>query len=137
MSDFYRPSTRRLLVGFLLAPIAPAFLVASFAILTGPSTAVFLFTTSVLLGGYFPMVVVGLPLYALVRRRMKPTWPNCAAAGAFVATLPWALIDMVTGHFSVISAVTQVGLLGGLGAIGGSVFWLVIKGAAPPAGTTI
>lgn len=117
-----------MLAAFVLAPLVPAFFVASLVVLNDTGYALFVLMCALLLG-YFPTVVVGLPLYVLARRRVRPTLLNCALAGAFVADLPWLVVGLASKLNATRSdLMTQIGLIGMLGAMGGGVFWLVVRG---------
>lgn len=137
------PSTKRAMAAFLLAPLAPAMVVA----LAEPSTTDRLgdFLMVALAGGYVPSLVFGLPLYLALRRHMVPRAPLVAGLGGVVAALlpllallasngrgsatgshPLAIVDMIFGWsgLSPDAALAVTAFVLGLG--GGYVFWLVL-----------
>jgi hypothetical protein len=151
MSDLVdKPSGWRLLAGFVLAPAPPALLASAiFFLLSGvpdPARIWEGFLVALVFFGYLPALFVGLPTYAVLRRKLRPTMLNCVVAGAFVAALPLALISVfpfardassngeptvVDGRptwFGFVEAMKVVGFVAGFGALGGGVFRLV---AAP------
>ena len=150
MPDQETIPVRRVLAGFLIAPLPPALLFSvGFPLLAAVTerNLLFVFQSVILLpwvlvaGGYLPELFVGLPLYALARRWVRPTLINCVVAGAFVAALPWALmaalsssadqsmiIDTRRAGFGVFGVLKMVGGIGALGALGGGVFWSVVAG---------
>jgi hypothetical protein len=89
-------------------------------------------------------IIIGLPTFLVLQRRVAATWLNCALAGAFVAALPWLVIvplgpsadqASIGGQATVIDGrYTAYGLLSGLqfvgiiaiaGATAGFAFWAV------------
>ena len=97
-------------------------------------------------GAYPPTLLVGVPVYVFLRRRVRPTAFNCALAGLFVAGLPTlvlALIPSPAGSYSYgqnmqafivngqrtalgwLSELEHFGVMCALGAVTGLVFWLV------------
>ena len=89
-------------------------------------------------------IVIGLPTFLVLQRRVAATWLNCALTGAFVAALPWLVIVLlgpsadqasIGGRATVIDGrYTAYGLLSGLqfvgiialaGATAGLAFWVV------------
>jgi hypothetical protein len=104
------------------------------------------FPVVLFVGGYLPTLVAGLPAYALLRSRLKPTLLNCAVVGASVAGMPWLLLSILpaAGSASIdgVATVTNhhvtafgawVGLKMALGislfgALGGASFWAIAAG---------
>lgn len=131
---------RHVAVAFLLAPLAPAAVLA----LSEPPTVdrMFYFIFAALVGGYLPALLFGLPLYPLVRRHLRRLrW--AIAFGATVATLPWLLAMALLGRADLM-ANTRLAFSHGLavslhagegpalivaaamlGALAGLVFWIV------------
>jgi hypothetical protein len=102
------------------------------------------FVIYLVIGACPPTVLVGLPAYLILRKRLRPTPLNCVLAGAGVASLPWLLLDVVLpgadyafdgGHITVehgrrtlsgwLDLGTASGALALLGAFAGLVFWVI------------
>ncbi|CAH1678178.1 IncF plasmid conjugative transfer protein TraG [Hyphomicrobiales bacterium] len=137
-------SGKRIFVAFLFAPVLPAvvmgFILSS--VFQG-MTLLYGFGVSLIVGGYIPMLVVGIPIYQGLKRRISPKLLTCAAAGGAVASCPLlVLLLMGAPHSATVgdvatarNGVTTLGgwalampYLGGvfaLGAIGGFVFWAI------------
>ena len=99
-----------------------------------------------LVGAYPTALLLGIPAYFLLRKRLKPTWVNCALVGGAVAALPWLLLtalptadhSSVGGRATIIDGHTtsygwlvnlqSVGTIAVFGAIAGGVFWLTTMG---------
>lgn len=144
-----QPSGWRVLAGLVLAPVLPALLFATLvpAYAGLPERWVRIVATApwaLVIGGYVPILFVGLPTYAIARRRLRLMLPNAALLGAFVAALPWALLGFLPiageasidgqativdgrltwfGAWEVLKFIVPIGLLG---AVGGGVFWLIV-----------
>lgn len=123
----------RLVLGFVLAPVAPAVLVGLWmghAPAGQDHTGLALpFTLAALvLGGYLPMVTVGLPLFYATRSLKIARNPlGLAAAGAFVAMIPtlimatWgAAAGDDDGSIFLTASIPAL-----LGALAGVVFWAI------------
>lgn len=123
----------RLVMGFILAPVAPAVLVGlwmSHASAGEDHTSLALpFTLAALvLGGYLPMVTVGLPLFYATRSLKIARNPlGLAAAGALVAVLPtlimatWgAVAGEDDGSMFLTASIPAL-----LGALAGVMFWAI------------
>ena len=144
--DWSRLDWRRLLVAFALAPLVPALLISMPSLFDerGFSSFVRLVTLYVLIGGYPAALIFGLPVLLVLKRWLRPRLIWTVLAGALVATAPWCLLllspgqndfSSVGGQITVqdgqrtlygwIAASGILGLASALGAIGGSVFWLV------------
>lgn len=96
-----------------------------------------------IIGGYIPSLLLGVPLYLLLRKRVAPTLLNCLIAGAAVAAIPCALLGLPTfsteeslgsqqtvidGHKTLLGwmyLAQNIGEMALLGGIAGTVFWLV------------
>lgn len=143
------PPAWRIAVAFLAAPVAAAIAVAWFDSLRGElrepagrvlSTAI----AYALVGTYPPTLVLGVPAFFALRKRLRPTALNCVLVGAAVAALPWFLIGLllpggdsaeINGQAARIDGRTTlwgwfvvgrfVAMVAGTGAVGGAVFWLV------------
>ena len=144
-----RPKLWRLVLGFLLAPLVPA---AAWAFaLSGLSfdwtsimgAAAFLYFVAV--PAYATAALIGVPVYLLLRRRLRPRLATVAALGGLIALAPWLVLYLVSGPLPVDyarigSCITVVdgvrtwcgyleyvklfGFLFLLGALGGLTFWL-------------
>ncbi|MCF4164221.1 hypothetical protein L2U69_01005 [Zavarzinia compransoris] len=135
-----RRPLRHVAVDFLLAPLAPAAVLA----LSEPPTVdrMFYFIFAALAGGYLPALAFGLPLYPLVRGVLwRLRW--AISFGATVAALPWLLAMAFLGRADLM-ANTQIAFSHGLavslhsgegpalivaaamlGALAGLIFWIV------------
>jgi hypothetical protein len=101
------------------------------------------FPLAALVGGYLPAILIGLPAYAILRRRLRPTLLNCTGVAASVAGLPWILLSVlpaadsasINGHatvvnhhvtwFGVWTGLEMAAMAGAFGATAGLVFWLI------------
>jgi hypothetical protein len=148
-SDRDQPPRWRVIAAFLIAPLVSAFALACYlpAYDGLPHTSDRIIRSTALycfFGGYPSALVVGVPAYLLLRRRLKPTWLNCTIAGAVVAAAPSLLLMIVptpgafeqTGeHITVLNGVRTawgwmeglqgVAGIGAVGLIGGLAFWLI------------
>jgi hypothetical protein len=70
---------------------------------------------------------LGLPLYLLLRRRWALTPARAALGGFAVATVPWLLLALGSGA-PALEAAGALGFAGLPGAIGGLVFWSLLRG---------
>lgn len=104
-----------------------------------------------LIGAMPPTVVFGIPLFLILRTRVRPTMWSCGASGALVTAVPWTILTLLamfaTSEESYGPDVTiqrgQVTLLGWqyfaqgfggvalLGFVTGAIFWAI---AAAPLG---
>lgn len=123
----------RLVLGFILAPVAPAVLVGLWM---GHATAgedhtglALPFTLAALvLGGYLPMMIVGLPLFYATRSLKIARSPfGLATAGALIAMLPtlimatWgAASGEADGSMFLTASIPAL-----LGALAGVMFWAI------------
>jgi hypothetical protein len=123
----------RLVLGFILAPVAPAVLVGLWmghASAGEDHTGLALpFTLAALvLGGYLPMMTVGLPLFYAMRGLKSARNPlGLAAAGALVAMLPTLLMAAwgaaageEDGSMLLTASIPAL-----LGALAGVMFWAI------------
>lgn len=134
------PSGYRVLTAFLVAPLLPILAYVAFA----GSGDLRLFPLALVIGGYVPALLVGLPVFAVARRRLKVSPLNCALAGAFVAALPWTLLlfaplageasidggdTIIDGRLTWFGVTENLHFLAPivvLGALGGGIFWLIV-----------
>jgi hypothetical protein len=113
------------------------------------------FVMYLIFGACPPTVLVGLPTYLVLRKRLRPTPLNCALAGSAVASLPWLLLDVILpgadyafdgGHVTVehgqktlwgwLDLAMASGSFALLGAFAGVVFWVIAAGGWKRAPTT-
>lgn len=135
------PPTRRIVVAFFVAPWVPSLVVAFGGPFVGGleqmTLRVFIGLIYGLVLTYMMVLVLGLPLYALLRRRVRLTVLGYALIGVAVAALPVELLVVL------VSAVRRnpmpmadfAGLmvrLMGLGALGGVTFWAVAAARLAP-----
>jgi hypothetical protein len=146
------PPAWRIVLAFLLAPLAPAFLFALQTLFDGLPNGSYLKTamTFAMVGGYPAVILFGLPLFFVLRNRVRPRLWVITLAGGAVAAMPWLLLVLLAprpdqaqigSHITVldgrptlwgwIESVAMVGQVFGLGAIGGVAFWLVAVASAP------
>ncbi len=151
MTDADHPNTPlvwRIVLAFALVPGIAALALASTMPLYAGLDSYFerVWRTAIVFAivAYPVEIVIGLPTFLVLQRRVAATWLNCALAGAFVAALPWLVIVLlgpsadqasIGGRPTVIDGrYTVYGLLGGLqfvgtiaiaGATAGVAFWVV------------
>lgn len=140
------PPTWRVVLAFLLAPLAPALLFALQTLFDGLPNGSYLKTTTMfaMFGGYPAAILFGLPLFFVLRDRVRPRFWIMTLAGGAVAAAPWLLLMLfapqpdqaqIGSHITVldgrmtwwgwIESAAMIGQVFGLGAMGGVVFWLV------------
>lgn len=149
MPEAARPPLWRILAAFAGAPFAAALLLACVqpAYDGLPSMVDRILRTFLLyliIGACPPTVLVGLPAYLVLRKRLRPTALNCGLVGAAVASLPWLFLAIVLpgpdyafdgGHVTVehgqktlwgwLDLLTAMGWLALLGAFAGLIFWVI------------
>lgn len=142
------PPAWRIIAAFVLVPAASALLMAilmpAFDGISDPLERVW--RTAVifaLFGAYPTTLILGVPAFFMLRRHFDPKLINCVLTGAVVAALPWLILTTLSqpdsasigGRSTVIDGsltpygwltnLTFVGQIGALGAVGGSLFWLI------------
>src|SRR5580658_5529325 len=95
-----QPPLWRVLAAFAGAPLAAALILAciqpAYDGLPSPADRIFrTFLLYLIIGAIPPTVLVGIPVYLVLRKRLRPTPLNCALAGAVVASLPWLILAVV------------------------------------------
>ena len=144
-----RPKVWRLLLGFLLAPLAPAVLLS--LIESGNLSIV---PVTLMYGGYPPAILLGVPAYFLLRNHLQPHFWLAMLAGGIVAALPWVALALLPPAASYAEIGQCVSVMDGkhtwcglwesarfasmvfaLGALGGLVFWLCAIWRGPGAGS--
>lgn len=128
----WKPRTWRVVLGFLVAPLAAAAIFAFYAIVLGyPEYTVLLAMYSVLIPGYPSALVLGVPMYLVLRRWLWNWWvaTGAGAVGAIVVLALNVAVELAQhGTLSTFGNFTDVGVLGlsvGAGATGGLSFWIV------------
>jgi hypothetical protein len=129
-----QPKPWRVLLAFALAPLAAAFL---FSLIEGGK----LWDVAVL-GAYAPAIVLGVPAYFLLRRRLRPRLVTLVLASGIIAAAPWALlsffsqadqatvgncvavVDGKTTWCGFLHTLLWLGQIFAYGAFGGLVFWI-------------
>lgn len=139
------PPVWRIIPAFILAPAVPAFLHASGTLYDGIPNGSYLktATATLIVGGYLPALLVGLPLLLVLKGRVRPSFLTVTACGGLISSAPWALLALLIrpdgasmgGHQTVIDGQytlwgwIELGRWAGeqflLGAIGGAAFWLI------------
>jgi hypothetical protein len=150
----FSPPAWRVVAAFLIAPMVASLATACVEpeYLGLPSIWERMFQTALMfsvLAAYPSTVVIGAPVFSLLRTKVAASLANCALAGACVAAAPWLALDLsptpnfsasagfratvVDGHFTVWGWIEHgkfVLEIGGFGAFGGVVFWLVAVAGA-------
>jgi len=142
------PPWWRALLAFAIAPAiaALAFSCASplYAGLTDVVERIWrTFQVVVVVGGYFPTLIFGVPIFVFLRRRLNPTLLNCTLIGAGIAGLPWLLLALlpfadsasIDGRATIVDhhltwfglwmGTKVAALIGLFGALAGAAFWLI------------
>lgn len=140
------PPLWRVVPAFVLAPAAPAFLYAIQTLFDGLPNGSYMKTamTFLVVGGYLPTLLFGVPLLLALKGRVRPRLATVAVCGGLVAMMPWLFLSLFVppgfgastgGHETIIDGrytlwgILELGsLFGGLfllGALGGAAFWLV------------
>jgi hypothetical protein len=140
-----QPKLWRVALGFLMAPLAPAALWLLPGLWHGTPLASLrsLVMLVAMVGGYPAVVLLGVPAYFLLRRRLRPRLITVALAGGLIAAAPWAawlpLLPnpsdawdsrchrVIDGHTTLCGYVEDmqfIALVFGLGVIGGIAFWI-------------
>ena len=141
------PRLWRVALGFLVAPLAGGAAISAMALAdASPLSDAFSFAAlAVLYGGYPPALVLGIPAYLALRRRVRPRPATLALAGGTIAILPWlwamywpglraGVSSQVGNCVSEINGATTwcghlenakyLALIFAAGAVGGLAFWL-------------
>ncbi len=159
------PSPRpwRLAAGFLLAPLVPAALWSLLSSGQQPISWVLNFALAVaLIGGFPAALVLGVPVYLLLRRRLRPKVPVVVLVGGLIAATPWlammavmknptsaaigtcqTVLDGQTTWCGYLVGLKFLSLIFGFGAVGGLTFWIAVvwndprmAGKGPPSETS-
>lgn len=120
-----RDAIERTVTAFLAAPLisSAAAFVVSFAMYRDIQTA-FIFAAITASFGYFGAVVLGIPVYRLLRwRNLTSSWVSIVS-GALIAMATGVFIwgDQVNHDFTAL-----LGITGALGMIGGLSFWEIAR----------
>jgi hypothetical protein len=143
LAGHQRLSAWRVLLGFVLAPLVPLALLFGGVGIWVPTTQWWsLFPWVLVIGGYGPTILVGVPLFFALIGTVRTTVLSSVVAGTAVATIPWFAILAVmrpdysfsNGHVTTRNGViTLDGLVdllwimipfGIVGSVSGFVFWL-------------
>src|SRR5690242_2779626 len=94
------PPIWRIVTAFLIAPGAAAFLMAilmpAYDGINAPFERIWRSAVAFALFGAYPTtLLVGLPAFFLLRKRLAPKLINCSLAGAVVAALPWLILSLL------------------------------------------
>jgi hypothetical protein len=159
------PSPRpwRLAAGFLLAPLVPAALWSLLSLGQQPISGILNFAITVaLIGGFPAALVLGVPVYLLLRRRLRPKLPVVVFFGGLIAAMPWlaimgvmknptsaaigtcqTVLDGQTTWCGYLVGLKFLSLIFGFGAVGGLTFWIAVvwkdprlAGKEPPSETS-
>ena len=145
------PSRLRVVLAFVTAPSVAALLMAiampAYDGMESKLERIWLTAKIFALVGAYPTVLLlGIPAYFLLRKRLKPTCVNCALVGGVIAASPWLLLtgfptadqSSVGGRATIIDGYTTsygwllnlqfVGAIAVFGVIAGGVFWLIATG---------
>ncbi len=156
------PPAWRIILAFLIAPGAAALAFACLgAVVTSPPEGApdtigwigIMTYLYALFGAYLPTLVLGVPAFLVLRRWLRPTLLNCALVGAAVAAGPWLLMlplaslpgyGQIGGQVPAINGrltlwgwflqVRWIALVGGMGALGGAMFWVISAARLPTMG---
>lgn len=147
------PAAWRIVLAFLAAPLAPAFLYALQTLFDGLPNGSYFKTgmTFAVLGGYPAALLFGVPLFFALRNRVDPRLWVLVLAGGGVAAAPWILLTLFAPQPDQAQIGTRITVLDGrmtlwgwlesgamigqvflLGAVGGLVFWLAAVAVARP-----
>ncbi len=145
------PRSENVVLGFILAPFVSALLLAFLWPLCGRAQLIQTTILYCIFGAYPLAIVFGIPTYNYCRfYNVRPTWLNCAMAGACIAGCPCFLVlllmamssgrqDMIRedGHNLLVNGHTTLfwylyGLVSlsqilAVAFIGGLVFWLAMS----------
>jgi hypothetical protein len=115
MDGIPKPRLFRIVFGFVLAPLLAS---AVYALYDSTVSERFFGTVIFIakIGAYPVTIVVALPIYFLLKGRVKPKLATICLIAGLTATLPWALI---TTSPRVLTPIFLSGVFGGV------VFWLL------------
>jgi hypothetical protein len=72
-------------------------------------------------------LLLGLPLYLLLRLRWPLRWWSAALGGFAVAVIPVSLLSLPAGGGISLAAMGELATLGWCGLAGGLAFWVVLR----------
>jgi hypothetical protein len=72
-------------------------------------------------------LILGLPVYLLLRRRWTLRWWSAALGGFAVAVVPAGLLSSAPGSGMSLTVLRELAELGLLGLAGGVAFWIVLR----------
>ncbi|MFM9863976.1 MAG: hypothetical protein ACKVRO_10245 [Micropepsaceae bacterium] len=135
MSDYVRLSLARVLAGFAMAPLVPSLALFLVSMATGsPARESFLFALFSSALGYLVTIVIGVPLFLLLRSSQLNSFTTYAvsgiAIGLAVLTLllpPSAQWVYETEHSKSLPYVAFLLLFAGYGFLAAAAFWLIAR----------
>lgn len=119
--------SRRVLVAFAVAPMAPVLLMGAIFLPLSPVIVVLMAPFC-----YGVALVFGIPLHMLmVRAKLTKFWWYLALGYATTFFISWAFWKPTEGFQAQV-----LSLFGGLGALGALVFWWIARPDLPPTGAS-
>lgn len=146
--DLQRPRPARIILAFLIAPLAPSALAATLTLFDGHPNGGYRQWFALFAFAAFPTaLLLGAPAYFLLRNRLKPRLVYIVLTGGLIAVAPWMLLvifgpapefassgQRVTVEHGArtlwgwLEALGSISGIFALGLIGGFTFWLVALG---------
>jgi hypothetical protein len=124
----------RVILGLLIAPLAPGLLFGSLDALFVPSPFGMQFFIGIASAAGYPPLLLAIIVYALALKRLPRSIWECILVGALLGALAYFLAFLnvssngVTYGFSAVASTIGLIPLGMIcGAIAGSAFWLFIR----------
>jgi len=151
-----RPKLWRVAFGFVAAPLVPAALWMLPELWNGAPLASYgSFVMLVAIYGAYPAtILLGVPAYFVLRRRMRPLLVSLLLAGGLIAAAPWPALMLllpnpqdawIGGCHTVVDGKTTwcgywegvkfIGWIFALGATGGVAFWICVVWRDPKLGS--
>ena len=129
----------RVVFAFLIAPVAGALTFAGASALSDhiyvvpfQRISIFTFTVPLIIGGYPPAVLLGVPAYFLLRNRVKVRLATIMFVGGLIAGIPWFIISTLMilsstrlSEWAAVNYETTIPAFG-CGCVSGFVFWLTV-----------
>ena len=155
-NDLPQPKSWRVALGFLVAPLVPAALWLLPGLASGASIASYgSFVIVVTVYAAYPAtLVLGLPTYFALRRRIRPRLMLILPVAGLIAAAPWpvlllllpkprdawigschTVVEGTTTLCGYLEGLKFIALVFGLGAIGGAAFWLCVVWRDPRLGS--
>jgi hypothetical protein len=142
-----QPKPWRVALGFLVAPLVPAALWLLPGLLYGATAASYgsFVILIAVYAAYPPTLLLGLPTYFVLRRWIRPRFMTILLVAGLIAAVPWSalllmlpnpqdawtgachtVVDGRTTWCGYLEGMKFIGLVFGLGAIAGAVFWTCV-----------